>query len=257
MQPRHVLRRTTRTHEPSSDSETTTRRVVIGDDPSMLTLAGFPCPWNILTPTLFRYLPAAYVDAFFKDGSLRLSSFARFKSHADEQRFDDKEGRTLFIHSNEQNGGQTLSAWMQHGFNAYVLCGTIRHDDSLMQTFGCDSYIRINDPTTFAAILARHVPNVRGGAEGLCLYQQMKIIERDLGYIDFAKFPSDPSDSKKPSKVAIDRLVNDAAGIYPYFLKDRTYVHQAEYRLVWITEQPVDGVLDIKIPEGDFNLFSA
>lgn len=206
-------------------------------------------PWHICTPTLFRYLPATYVGAFFNDGSLRLSSFAVFKKHEDEQRFDDREGRTMFVHVTQQGGGQSLSAWGRHGLNAYVLCATMRHDEALMRNFGCDSYIRINDPTKFAVLLAKHVPGFLVGAEGPCLYQDKRIIERDLGYIDLDKLPRDPSDPTKPDKRAIDRFINDQMQLYPFFLKPRPYANQVEYRLLWVSPAAAEGFLDIKVPE--------
>ena len=37
-------------------------------------------------------MDAEYVESFFRDGSLRLSSFARFAKHPDEQLRDKAEG---------------------------------------------------------------------------------------------------------------------------------------------------------------------
>jgi hypothetical protein len=48
--------------------------------------------WTMLRPTLYRFLESKYVDAFFQEGSLRLSSFERFAQHPDEQRKDAGEG---------------------------------------------------------------------------------------------------------------------------------------------------------------------
>jgi len=205
-------------------------------------------PWHVCTPTVFRYLPAEYVDAFFVDGSLRLSSFRMFKQHADEQRLDKREGDTMFVHRTSQNGGQTISAWASHGKTAYVLCGTMRHEQSLMERFGCDSYIRINDPTKFGIVIARHIPTFRVGAEGPCLYQENKIIERDLGYIDIQRF-SDPGDPGSISKTMMNRFVNDAMEHFPFFLKDSQFSAQVEYRHVWMTSTQVEDFLHIRVPE--------
>ena len=106
-------------------------------------------PWHVCTPTLFRYLPSRFVDAFFEDGSLRISSFATFRRHTDEQRLDKKEGETHFVAQTHQGGGQTLIAKSFHGKNACVLSATMRHDRKLMEAFECDSYIRIDNPTEF------------------------------------------------------------------------------------------------------------
>jgi hypothetical protein len=41
----------------------------------------FSRQWSIVRPRLYRHLDSQYVDSFFKDGSLRLSSFAQFAKH--------------------------------------------------------------------------------------------------------------------------------------------------------------------------------
>jgi hypothetical protein len=208
----------------------------------------FTCPWFICTPTLFRYLPSRYVDAFFEDGSLRLSSFAEFKRHKDEERLDPKEGEVSFFHTTEERGGQTLFARMNHGHDAYVVSAAMRHDKELMRSFGCDSYIRINDPTQFGTLVAQHIPGFRAGAEGPCLYQGMKIMQRDLGYLDSARL-SDPKNPDQEDEKVVERLVNEQTKHYPLFMKDQRYAHQVEYRLLWITFSDVEGFLDIKVPE--------
>lgn len=205
-------------------------------------------PWHICTPTAFRFLPSEYVERFLVDGSLRLSSFSRFKLHRDEQRLDATEGETCFVHRTQQGGGQTLFARAYHGDNAYVLCATMRCDRNLMAAFGCGSYIRINNPTEFGVRVARHIPGLLVGAEGPCLYQENKIIERDLGYIDISQF-TDPSSPSQTNRERRERFINDQMKHYPFFLKHSSYAHQLEYRLLWITSSPVQDFLDIKVPE--------
>ena len=135
-----------------------------------------------------------------------------------------------------------------HGLNAYVLSASMRHDDALMKAFGCDSYIRINNPTEFGIRVSRHIPGLKGGGEGPCLYQNRKVIERDLGYIDVKQF-ADPTDPSKLDQEKLERFFNDQMQHYPFFLKHSSYSHQVEYRLLWITSTVIDGFLDIKVPE--------
>lgn len=78
----------------------------------------FVTPWSIFTPTLFRYLASDYVEAFFAEGSLRLSSFTRFAKHADEQRRDPDEGMAAVIDRTYEGGGQTIAARTNVGENA-------------------------------------------------------------------------------------------------------------------------------------------
>jgi hypothetical protein len=48
--------------------------------------------WSIVRPRLYRHMDDKYVESFFRDGSLRLSSFASFAKHPDEQLRDKAEG---------------------------------------------------------------------------------------------------------------------------------------------------------------------
>jgi hypothetical protein len=112
-------------------------------------MSKYMIPWNICTPVLYRFLESQYVDSFFQDGSIRLSSFERFAKHEDEQRLEVREGETFFISRTTQGGGQTMTVWATVGINAYVLSTAMRFDKNLMESFGCDSYFRIEDSTKF------------------------------------------------------------------------------------------------------------
>jgi hypothetical protein len=203
-------------------------------------------PWNVCTPTLFRFLEKQFVDQFFQDGTLRLSTFDKFKKHEDEQRLGKQEGKITFVHRTSQRGGQTLEAFAAHGQNAYVLCGAMRFENELMDAFNCDSYIRINDPTKFGMAISKHLPGFIAGFEGPCLYQANKIIEKDLGYIDLNSFKT------QTGQVDMNKLqsfINHHMSFYPYFLKDKSYSHQMEYRLLWLTSSETNDYIDIKAPE--------
>ena len=211
----------------------------------MITLK-ITSPWNVCTPTLFRFLEKQFVDQFFQEGTLRLSTFDRFKKHKDEQRLDKQEGRISFVHRTSQRGGQTIEAFAEEGQSAYVLCASMRFEKELMDTFGCDSYIRINDTTNFGMVISKHIPGFTAGFEGLCLYQDTKIIEKDLGYIELDSFKSQtgPMYSNK-----LQAFIRQQMSYYPYFLKDKSYSHQLEYRLIWLTNSKTNDFLDIKAPE--------
>ena len=148
----------------------------------------FVLDWEVCTPIMFRYLPGEFVTEFFEDGKLRLSSFNQFAQHTDEQRLDPQEGRIMFTHLTKQRGGQTIVAWSNPDLNAYVLCGTMRHSAELMEAFGSESYIRINNTTGFGQAISRHIPGNGRSFEGPCVYQEKVIVERDLGWIDPGQF---------------------------------------------------------------------
>jgi len=214
----------------------------------MITLPIVTAEWNICTPVLFRFMDGKYVDAFFEDGSLRLSSFAVFRNHKDEQRLDEVEGRLMFVHKTEQGGGQTIEAQVNYSaMNLYVFSTSMRCDSALMTAFKSDSYIRINDSTKFGIEIAKHIPGVVRAFEGPCLYQTNKIMSLDSGYIDIGQF----RDPRYPQNIRVDRLknfVSSKARHYPLFLKHKSYAHQSEYRFVWLTNNTTEDFLDIKVP---------
>jgi len=219
--------------------------------------------WNVCTPTLFRFMDLKYVDAFFTDGSLRISSFSRFHKHKDEQRMDKGEGKALFVHTTEQRGGQSLTACIEQGTNAYILSTTMRYDQDFLNVFNTDSYMRINDSSAFGMAIAKHIPNLITGHEGSCLYQESKIIYRDLGYIDINQFrdPNNPQPVIDQEEIPYDGLplpsdnpllkeyIFSNVGHYAMFLKDKIFAHQCEYRFIWAIKDDAADYLDIKVPE--------
>ena len=218
--------------------------------------------WYIATPTLFRFMDSKYVDAFFADGSLRISSFSRFQKHKDEQRMDKDEGKVMFVHTTKQGGGQTILAMIEQGINAYILSTTMRYDKGFLGIFNVDSYIRINDSSGFGEAIAKKISNLTFGYEGVCLYQETKIIHKDLGYIDINKLrdPQNPLPLIEQEKISHDGLhlspnplikeyIFSQIGHHAMFLKDKRFAHQTEYRFAWAIKGQSLDFIDIKVPE--------
>jgi hypothetical protein len=197
-------------------------------------------------PPLFRYLDAQYVDAFFEDGSLRLSSFAQFAKHKDEARHDPVEGQAMFVNRTTEGTGQTLTAVTKHGANAYVLSTSTRYDADLMHAFNTNSCFVIQDSLNFGVAVARSVPGLQAGLEGVCVYRDTKIVEGNLPQVDLEAY-RDPASGL----IRIDLLtaaINSDMGAIPFFVKDKTYAYQSEYRMVWLTDVPVQDHLEVRVP---------
>jgi hypothetical protein len=116
-----------------------------------------------------------------------------------------------------------------------------------MESFGCDSYLRIDDITEFGLRIARHIPGLVGGAEGPCLYMQTKVIEKDLGYIDLSRFKA--PDGDKVDQGRVSGFINEQMGHLPFFLKHRNFSNQSEYRLLWFTAASIADYIDVQVPE--------
>ena len=211
----------------------------------MITV-NFARPWNVFAPVVYRYLDAEHVDAFFDDGSLRLSSFARFAQHKDEQRLDEHEGASVFVHRRDEGEIKTVIALTSHGRNAYVLCGSTRFDQVLQAKFQRDSYIRIDNSVGFGEAVARQLAGYTDGLEGLCVYQNSRTIE---GKVEFDLDSLMPRPEATIDLTEFNRVVNSAQGHLPFFLKEKSFADQAEYRLLWLIDRDADAFIDIKVPD--------
>lgn len=200
----------------------------------------FTRPWTVRLPTLVRQMKAEYVDAFFNDGSLRLSSFETFRRHPDEKRRDGQEG-LVAMEVDTPTGSLNILGTCGQG--AYIMC-TSTVEIPIREIDGSVSAFRILDTLKFADAISRQIPGFVGGVEGFCIYRNNTMIKK-----------SDPSPMISPSvgvnpdlwfqeqKLRTAKLAVDA-----YFMKHISFAHEAEYRFIWFAENSRKQFLDIKCP---------
>ncbi|MGY4627172.1 hypothetical protein [Bradyrhizobium sp. USDA 4486] len=202
--------------------------------------------WTVLRPRLYRFLEAQYVEAFFKDGSLRLSSFSQFAKHPDEQRQDAQEGTGIRFGLGKN---LTMVTVQGRGSDCYVLCGTLNNTAEMRKLFPqYDACLVIDDITAFANTVSTKIPFV-GGLEGIAIYQDEPTITKSVGLtaealLDKYRVPD--------GNISMDMLrdtMNTVGGPEEYFIKHSRYSAQCEYKLLWATGQPVSPFIDIKVPE--------
>jgi len=116
-------------------------------------------------PSVYRFVEKVHVEAFFANGTLMVSTFARFKTLADEQRRDGMEGLHLIGGS---PGGAQLVGFTESGFNSYVLCG------STSREFG-QAAIEIVDVDRFTSLVAEALGGVTAAFHGPCIYTDERI----------------------------------------------------------------------------------
>ncbi|MBL7644997.1 MAG: hypothetical protein JNK74_02295 [Candidatus Hydrogenedentes bacterium] len=153
----------------------------------------------------------------------------------------------MFVSRTHANGGQTIEAFADHGMNAYVLCTTMKFDKTGQANFATDSYIRIGHSTNFGIEVSRQIPGLVAGFEGPCLYQEKRIIEQDLGWVD-PEWLRGPSTNPTPSGTRLEEFPLSRMGHLPFFLKEGSFAHQVEYRFVWIVNYEPREHLDVKAP---------
>jgi hypothetical protein len=190
--------------------------------------------WVLIPPVVYRYMPQQFIDEFFATGRLRLSSFAVFKGHADEQRGDPLEGINLVSGASDP---LTIIASVHHGQNSLVLSTSVRGDASLMRQFNCDGYFRIVDTHLFGQAIARHIPGYTDGLEGFCNYKDAHVIRRKFA----AEAALDPTStpSQHDLQLASETVVG-LAGFEGFFSKRREFEHQVEYRLIWNLNREIE-----------------
>ena len=204
--------------------------------------------WRIRRPVIYRYMERRFVDAFFETGSLRISSFAAFANHKDEQRKDSNEGQGIVIHRNSEGQGQTTVSVIAQRHNAYVLCGAKAYRDNLAHSFNTDSGFRINDSLGFSEAICKYLPGFYMGMEGPCLYLAKRTVMSDMGHIDFESMKTS-KEEKEMDMVKLAQNIFATAGDDLFFLKSDVYAHQNEYRMLWLSPHDVTGHIDIVCPE--------
>lgn len=203
--------------------------------------------WRVRRPYFYRYLDRQFVDLFFNDGVLRLSTFQTFARHVDEQRQDAKEGWGVVSNNTSDGGGQSIFASVGMGFDSYVLCGSTMFTQELKRAFGTESGFRINDTISFANVVSSHIPGFRTGIEGGCIYNQYRSVERDVGKINLDDFKT--PDGKGFDMGKMFQMTSQLAADDLFFLKQQKYAHQNEYRLLWFGSDSELPYIDIKCPE--------
>lgn len=207
----------------------------------------FAQPWQIVRPRVFRYLPQKYVDAFFTDGTLRISSFSQFAKHADEERRDEKEGNGIRAGIGEN---ATVIVATERGSDFYVLCGSLIFGKRMQETFeGADGCFVIDDTVNFAGAIARSLLGFKGGMEGPAIYQDDPTIRRDIGATTLDDMLNAHKNPDGTIYVALlPQLRAQVGGMEEFFTKSGRYANQAEYRLLWGIEGNAQDFIDLKVP---------
>lgn len=198
--------------------------------------------WNIRLPILTRYLEAEYVNEFFEDGSLRLSSFRAFRNHPDEERGDVFEGRAN-MEISSPNAHYAICA--VNGQETFILSTSTVESRKLKATFSNNSGFRILNSLAFADCVSRQIPGFLRGCQGLCSYRDDILLRKK----DDEPMRS-PDSYENPEKWAEDygKYVARQA-IDAFFIKRAKYSHQGEYRFIWFAQGSEKDCLRVKCPD--------
>ena len=194
----------------------------------------FSYPWQVRMPQVVRYMEQEYVDAFFDDGSLRLSSFQACRGWEDDERGDRAEGRF-----DGNVGSMAVAAFA--GETSYLLCTCAVENRNMDAKFDTSSGFRIVKPLDFARVVSQQIPGFMGGYQGLCSYRDHKFRQDDEELPEFDERQAEQSLARLESLAGSKML--DAM-----FIKDLRFVHQVEHRFIWVSQQPQEEFLSIRCP---------
>lgn len=192
-------------------------------------------------PSVFRYLNREYVDSFFSDGTLLLSTFLKMREYPDEQRGDKDEGHgTIKYEINDQ----AVQTDVQVGIGAYILCTSLLHSTQMYEDFQCNSCIEIKNPLYFANLVALKIRDVDKVLFGPCQYVGDRVLDRNPE----SNFPCV---TEQDFTALFQKTVLDGSYHVP-FRKHLHFCSQHEYRFLWEVSsaiQPIEQPLTIKVPE--------
>ena len=158
-------------------------------------------PLTIFLPTVYRHMDQQFTQEFERGGHLRISSFATFKQHKDENRGDRGEGLALNV-LNDAASGRHFGAMTVSGSNAFVLSVTSRNDHKISEAFG-SSRLQIIEPIGFCAEVANEIPGCTAVMISQCLYADDKVLLTE------GKTPGvdDLRDEKDPEKISLKKIM--------------------------------------------------
>jgi hypothetical protein len=195
-------------------------------------------------PFLYRYENKNYIDTFFENGDLFISSFHNYKKYEDNELGDTHEGSSMNIAKSDND--LNIISYVTAGMNEYSFCTSTILDESLLDTFSRNSVFRIKDPLNFILEITRSLQRVHQVMHGHCLYLEQRMLTKNVSEVNM--------DSLKAEEggISFDKLMqvsNYVQGMDAYFLKQNKHQHQSEYRILWQTDREVKNGIVINCPE--------
>lgn len=195
-------------------------------------------------PYLYRYENQNHIDTFFENGDLFISSFHNYKKYEDNELGDTDEGKSMnFAKSNHD---LTLGNYVSTGMNEYSFCTSTIFDESLLKTFSRNSVFRIKEPLNFILEITRSLQRVHQVMHGHCLYLDQRILTKNVSGVDMDSLKSEEGGISFEKLIQVSNYVQ---GMDAYFLKQKKYQHQSEYRILWQTDRDVKNGIVINCPE--------
>jgi hypothetical protein len=205
---------------------------------------------RLASGSVYRHLEQEWVEDFFRTGSLRLTTLAQCREHEISNRADPRDGRIDF---SIRDDSQMMAGVNKAGLRSYMLCASRSCAEPIQRRFNTDSWIEILDVAGFSNAVAKAINCAGEPLFGCCRYVDRKEVnEKAESPISncFASFheaahnpTADISDISSEFAKANDQMAQLAEGPLGdkvYFMKDRPYEVEEEFRFVWPVDHAVD-----------------
>lgn len=208
-------------------------------------------PVNVLLPCVYRYMDKKFVDLFFDEGILRISSYNRFRTYPDEVRGDPNEAKGTY--STKTKEGNRFNVMTAGGSSEYMLSASLFENDILKNEFKVDTLIKITDPINFFAAISNAIVGFHQGFIGFCNYQDIGIVEKKVEDFSIKEFENENGELMIGNEAMHKRMEQMVgSNIDLFFLKRKKYQSQVEFRFVWqINSQyyPIHEYIDVNCKE--------
>jgi hypothetical protein len=178
--------------------------------------------------TVIRYLSKSqYVDDFFNNGMIWLSSFRAFRNLEDEQRRDPAEG-WVYMEINNPNAHGAIC--VLNAQPAYIL-STVLEGTNTEGSFKNSSGFRITNTLAFADCISHKIPGLIDHKQGLCSYRNSTVIRKQL---DVPFKPPDSHTNPEEYFAEFQKFIaSQIADSDAFSLKSSKYTVESEYRFIW------------------------
>lgn len=185
-----------------------------------------------------------YITDFFENGTLRISSFQRFRNYPDEIRGDQREGQGNYLGHDPDNRMQFIVQTDDFD-NSYMLSTSLLLRSELSKTFNCDGCFRILDPIGFSVAISNSLTGFIQSVNGFCQYEEERLIKTEFPSVDMLDFRNEEGAMLIGDKKMRQRVKEiSKTGFEKLFLKERKYQEQVEYRFIWIIDPKYHEVRD-------------
>jgi hypothetical protein len=192
-------------------------------------------------PILYRYENDVFIDKFFKNGKLLISTFHNYKSYPDNQIGDIFEGisETLETHVDKESLKLFAHSHSMTGENAYCFCTSTILDPALFGEFKRNSVFRITNAYCFMDEICKAL-KLSEVLSGHCEYLRLRIPKQKIANIGIGFVPTNNLESSETFPIA--NLYDNNEML---FIKRIKYQLQCEYRMIWKTDHTVKDPIEI------------